>query len=80
LAELFKRGVPLSIKATKDLTDLLERKPLPKMRSTKPDNKPGNKLGHGPQARGGKGGKLKARGAGVERHASSNGTPGKRRS
>jgi len=34
LAELFKRGVPLSINATKDLTDLLERKPLPKMRST----------------------------------------------
>jgi len=79
LAELFKRGVPLSIKATKDLTDLLERKPLPKMRSTKPGNKPGNKLGHG-HARGGKGGKPKARGAGAERHAASNGMPGKRRS
>ena len=79
MAELFKRGVPLSIKATKDLTDLLERKPLPKMRSTKPGNKPGNKLGHD-HAHGGKGGKPKARGAGAERHAASNGMPGKRRS
>jgi len=74
LAELFKRGVPLSINATKDLTDLLERKPLPKMRSTKSGNKPGQG-----QARRGKGGKAKLRGTGAERHASSNGPPGKRR-
>ena len=74
MAELFKRGVPLSINATKDLTDLLERKPLPKMRSTKSGNKPGQG-----QSRGGKGGKGKARGSGAERHASSNGSPGKRR-
>ena len=74
MAELFKRGVPLSINATKDLTDLLERKPLPKMRSTKSGNKPGQG-----QSRGGKDGKAKVRGSGAERHASSNLSPGKRR-
>ena len=73
MAELFKHGVPLSIDATKDLTDLLERKPLPKMRSAR-SNKPGPS-----QARGGKGGNDKKRGTGAERHASSNGSPGKRR-
>ena len=77
MAELFKRGVPLSINATKDLTDLLERKPQPKMRSTKSGNKPGQGQSRG--GKDGKDGKAKARGSGAERHASSNLSPGKRR-